>query len=53
MESREQAINTLLKLAGNNKLIGIISHVTELKERMDKKIVVSKTQNGSSIKEEF
>lgn len=53
MESREQAINTLIQLAGDNKLIGIISHVTELKERLDKKIIVSKTQNGSKIAMEF
>ena len=53
MESREQAINTLIKLAGDNKLIGIISHVTELKERLDKKIVVSKTQNGSNLVVEY
>lgn len=52
MESREQAINTLIQLAGDNKLIGIISHVTELKERLDKKIIVSKTQNGSKLKVE-
>ena len=53
MESREQAINTLIKLAGDNKLIGIISHVTELKERLDKKIVVSKTPNGSNLVVEY
>ncbi len=53
VESREQAINTLIQLAGDNKLIGIISHVTELKERLDKKIVVTKTQNGSNIKVEY
>lgn len=52
-ESREQAINTLIKLAGDNKLIGIISHVTELKERLDKKIIVSKTQNGSHLAIEY
>lgn len=49
-ESREQAINTLYLLADNNKLIGIISHVTELKERIDKKIIIEKTQEGSNIK---
>ena len=53
MESREQAINTLIQLAGDNKLIGIISHVTELKERLDKKVIVSKTQNGSNIDIEY
>ncbi len=48
-ESREQAINTLNLLTDNNKLIGIISHVTELKERIDKKIIIEKTSNGSKI----
>ena len=49
VESREQAINTLLQLAGSNKLIGIISHVTELKDRIDKKIIIKQTQEGSSV----
>ena len=48
-ESREQAIDTLDLLTSNNKLIGIISHVTELKERIDKKIIIKKTSNGSEI----
>lgn len=48
-ESREQAINTLSLLIDSNKLIGIISHVTELKERIDKKIIVTKTSDGSKI----
>ena len=49
-ESREQAINTLVNLAGSNKLIGIISHVEELQERIDKKIIIEKGQDGSNIK---
>lgn len=52
-ESREQAINTLMTLTGNNKLIGIISHVSELKERIDKQIVVTKSQDGSKICTKF
>ena len=48
-ESREQAINTLNLISNNNKLIGIISHVSELKDRIDKKIIVSKTKDGSKI----
>ena len=52
-ESREQAINTLNLLTDNNKLIGIISHVTELKERIDKKIIVKKTSDGSRIEFEM
>lgn len=49
-ESREQAINTLNQLADGNKLIGIISHVTELQDRIDKKIVIEKSIEGSRIK---
>lgn len=49
-ESREQAINTLNLISNNNKLIGIISHVSELKDRIDKKIIVKKTKEGSEIK---
>ena len=36
-------------LIDSNKLIGIISHVTELKERIDKKIYVKKTMTSSEI----
>jgi len=49
VESREQAINTLNLLTDNNKLIGIISHVTELKERIDKKIIIEKAPDGSKV----
>ena len=40
-------------LTDNNKLIGIISHVTELKERLDKKIIIEKTSSGSEIRMEW
>ncbi len=48
-ESREQAINILNNLSGNDKLIGIISHVTELKDRIERQIVVTKGKEGSDI----
>lgn len=49
-ESLRQALNVLIKLSGSNRLVGIISHVTELKDRIDKQIVVTKTPNkGSKI----
>lgn len=49
-DSLKQAIKTLDTLSGKNKLIGIISHVSELKERIDKKIIVTKNRiNGSNI----
>ena len=50
-ESLRQAIRTLLDLSENNRLVGIISHVAELKERIDKQIVVTKEKTGGSIVE--
>lgn len=46
-EARHRAICILNELAGNTRLVGIISHVTELKEQMDKKLVISKNDRGS------
>lgn len=48
-ESLEQAINVLIQLSDGNKMVGIISHVSELKERIDKQIIVRKSQTGSVI----
>lgn len=48
-ESLEQAIQTLVGLAAGNRLVGIISHVSELKERIDRQIVIKKSNSGSSI----
>ena len=48
--SREQAIKVLSELAGNDRLVGIISHVNELKEQIDSKIIVKRTEKGSKIK---
>ena len=41
-ESLRQAVNTLAELSDGDRLIGIISHVGELKNRIDKQIVVAK-----------
>lgn len=48
-ESRGEAIKILQELAGNKRLVGIISHVTELKEQIDCKLVVSKNEQGSKV----
>lgn len=48
-ESLNQAIQILNELAGSNRLAGIISHVEELKERIDRKIVVKKEMTGSRL----
>lgn len=48
-EALEQACATLVSLAGQNILIGIISHVEELKEQIRFQINVGKTEHGSYV----
>ncbi|MCI1965353.1 MAG: SMC family ATPase [Oscillospiraceae bacterium] len=48
-ESRQQAIATLSELAEGNRLVGIISHVAELREQIDRQIIIQKGVNGSKI----
>lgn len=43
-----KAINALIGLTEGNRTVGIISHVNELKERIDKQIVVTKEKSGGS-----
>ena len=47
-ESLQQAIAALAGLTEGNRLVGIISHVGELKERIDKQILVKKDRTGGS-----
>jgi exonuclease SbcC len=47
-ESLQQAVRALSGLTEGGRLVGIISHVTELKERIDKQIVVTKAPTGGS-----
>ena len=42
------AIGTLQSLSENRRLVGVISHVAELRERIDRKIVVTKGSDGAS-----
>ena len=44
----EQAVQALAGLTEGNRLVGIISHVAELKERIDRQIVVTKERTGGS-----
>lgn len=46
-QSRAEAIKILHELAGDKRLVGIISHVTELKEQIDRKLIVEKDERGS------
>jgi len=48
--AREQAVMVLKEMAQGNKLIGIISHVTELKQEIDNQLLVTKREDGSHAK---
>ena len=47
-EALQQAIQALARLTEGDRLVGIISHVSELKSRIDKQIVVTKDRQGGS-----
>ena len=46
--SMPMMIRILNSLAESNLLIGIISHVSELKEKIEKQIIVTKAKSGGS-----
>jgi exonuclease SbcC len=46
-ESLDNAIECLMDLQNDVRLVGIISHVPELKERIDVRLVISSTNKGS------
>ena len=48
-ESLDQALAVLLDMKNDNKVIGIISHVSDLKERINTQIIVEKGKNGSLL----
>ena len=47
-ESLRQAISTLAGLSEGNRLVGIISHVSELKEKIDRQVSVRRERTGGS-----
>ena len=47
-ETLQQAMRALAGLTEGNRLVGIISHVAELKEKIDMQIVVTKERTGGS-----
>ena len=47
-EALQQALTALVGVSGGCRIVGIISHVAELKERIDRQIVVAKDPDGSS-----
>jgi exonuclease SbcC len=49
-EVLELALKTLTEMAGSDRIIGIISHVAELRDRIEKQVQVEKTTTGSKIR---
>ena len=47
-ESLSQAMKALTSLSNQNRLVGIISHVGELKLKIDKQIIITKDKDGGS-----
>ena len=47
-EALQQAVRALSSLTEGNRLVGIISHVGELKEKIDRQILVKKDREGGS-----
>lgn len=52
-ESLDQAIEALIDIQSTGRLVGIISHVPELKERIDARLEVTATQTGSETEFHF
>ena len=48
--SRNQAVKVLQQMAGGSKLIGIISHVTELKQEIEDQLIVRRDESGSPVR---
>ena len=49
--SLEQVMEAFSSLVDGNRLVGIISHVDYLKQRIDKQIVITKSTSGGSTAE--
>lgn len=52
-ESLDQSIEALIDIQSSGRLVGIISHVPELKERIDARLEVIATQSGSRTEFQF
>ena len=48
--SRNKAIRVLKDMAGGSRMIGIISHVTELKQEIEDQLIVEKGADGSHVR---
>jgi exonuclease SbcC len=46
-EALDRAIDTLIELQESGRLVGVISHVAEMRERIDVRLQVERTERGS------
>ena len=51
--SRDKAVRVLQNMAGGSRLIGIISHVTELKQEIEDQLIVQKDEEGSHVRRQI
>lgn len=51
--SRNQAVRVLKRMAGGTKMIGMISHVTELKQEIEEQLLVTKDRQGSHARWQY
>lgn len=49
-ETLSRAMTALVQLSEGDRMVGVISHVAQLRERIDRKIVVTRTQSGSHVR---
>ena len=47
--SRDQAVKVLQEMAEGSRLVGIISHVTELKQEIEDQLIVTRDEKGSQV----
>lgn len=52
-KSLDQAMKTLMDLADEERIVGIISHVPELKSLVQQQIKISKSEKGSTVEVEY
>lgn len=48
-EALGQAMKALVQLTEGNRLVGVISHVAELKEKIERKIIVTKSRGRDGV----
>ncbi|QIL46233.1 SMC family ATPase [Vagococcus coleopterorum] len=50
-ETLDQAITVLEEIGNSGRMVGVISHVTEMKQRIGQQLIITKTGNGQSVVE--